>query len=156
MLLLWIICVVSVLFLLCFRVRLFYGALRLPAGRGLASWLSFVMSNCEVITFTWGILSQVRCLIVSITDLCPLSYFYTLTLTQTAYSIFTLTETVYLIFTLTYTVYPILTNIPVSETNDFYHKCSLTIPCFGGQIRPCSPFRIWRGSLSTYARRDHF
>ena len=34
------------------------------------SWLSFVMSKCEV-----GILGQVWCLIVSIPDLCPLSYF---------------------------------------------------------------------------------
>ena len=47
-LLLWII---SVLFLLCFRVHLFIDALWSPAGRGLTSWLSFVMSNCEVVTF---------------------------------------------------------------------------------------------------------
>ena len=36
---------------------------------------SFVMSNCEVVTFPFGILGQVWCLIVSIPDLCPLSYF---------------------------------------------------------------------------------
>ena len=35
-----------------------------------ASWLSFVISNCEVVTF-----GQLWCLIVSIPDLCPLSYF---------------------------------------------------------------------------------
>ena len=42
---------VSVLFLLCFHVRLFINALWSPAGKGLTSWLSFVMSNCEVVTF---------------------------------------------------------------------------------------------------------
>ena len=43
--------VISVLFLLCFRARLFIDAMLSPAGKGLTSWLSFVMSNCEVITF---------------------------------------------------------------------------------------------------------
>ena len=38
-------------FLLCFRARLFIDALWSPAGRGLTSWLSFVMSNCKVVTF---------------------------------------------------------------------------------------------------------
>ena len=33
-LLLWIICVISVLFLLCFRARLFIGVLWSPAGKG--------------------------------------------------------------------------------------------------------------------------
>ena len=37
----------SVLCLLCLYARLFICALCLPAGRGLASWLSFVVSNCE-------------------------------------------------------------------------------------------------------------
>ena len=41
-----------------------------PAGKGLTSWLAFVMSYCEVVTFP-----QVWCLIVSIPDLCPISYF---------------------------------------------------------------------------------
>ena len=72
MLLLWIIYAISVLFLLCFCARLFIDALWSPAGKGLASWLSFVMSNCEVVT---GILGQVWSLIVSIPDLRPLSYF---------------------------------------------------------------------------------
>ena len=49
-LLLWIIDVISVLLLLCFRVRLFIDALWSPAGKGPTSWLSFVMSNCEVVT----------------------------------------------------------------------------------------------------------
>ena len=67
-LLLWTIYVISVLFSYAF-VRLFINALRSTAGKGLTSWLSFVMSNCEVVTF------QVWCLIVSIHHLCPLSYF---------------------------------------------------------------------------------
>ena len=39
------------LVLLCFRARLFVDALWSPAGKGLTSWLSFVMSNCDVVTF---------------------------------------------------------------------------------------------------------
>ena len=39
------------LVLLCFGVCLFIDALWSPAGKGLASWLSFVMSYCEVVTF---------------------------------------------------------------------------------------------------------
>ena len=35
------------LVLLCFHARLFIGALWSPAGKG----LSFVMSNCDVVTF---------------------------------------------------------------------------------------------------------
>ena len=38
-------------FVLCFRMRLFIDALWTPAGKGLTSWPSFVMSNCEVVTF---------------------------------------------------------------------------------------------------------
>ena len=38
-LLLWIIKVISVLFLLCFRVRLLIDATWSPAGKGLTSWL---------------------------------------------------------------------------------------------------------------------
>ena len=45
LLLLWIIYVISVLFLLCFHARLFVDALWSPAGKGLTSWLSFVMSE---------------------------------------------------------------------------------------------------------------
>ena len=36
------------LVLLCFHARLFVDALWSPAGKGLTSWLSFVMSNCDV------------------------------------------------------------------------------------------------------------
>ena len=50
-LLLWINFVISVLFLLCFCVHLFIDALWSSAGKGLTSWLSFVMSNCEAVTF---------------------------------------------------------------------------------------------------------
>ena len=35
------------------------GALCSPAGKGLTSWLSFVMSGCEVVTFL--LVSWVRC-----------------------------------------------------------------------------------------------
>ena len=55
--------------------RLFIAALRSPVGKGLTSLLSFVMFNCAFITFPCGILGQVWCLIVSIPDLCYLSYF---------------------------------------------------------------------------------
>ena len=37
--------------LLCFHARLFVDAMRSPAGIGLTSWLSFVMSICDVVTF---------------------------------------------------------------------------------------------------------
>ena len=38
---------------------LFICALRSPAGKGLTSWLSFVVSNCEYVTFP--LVSWVRC-----------------------------------------------------------------------------------------------
>ena len=50
-------------------------ALWSPAGKGLTSWLSFVVSNCEFVTFplvSW--VRQVWYLIVSIPDLCTLTY----------------------------------------------------------------------------------
>ena len=71
----WIIHAISVLCMLCFRARLFSDAMWSPAGKRLTSWLSFVMSNCEFVTFLLGFLGQVWYLIVSIPDLCPLSYF---------------------------------------------------------------------------------
>ena len=49
----------SGLVLLCFHARLFVDVLLSPAGKGLTSWLSFVMSNCDVVTFP--LLSWVRC-----------------------------------------------------------------------------------------------
>ena len=55
--------------------HLFIVALWSPAGRGLTSWLLFVMFNCVFVTFPCGILGQVWYLIVPIPDLCHLSYF---------------------------------------------------------------------------------
>ena len=49
----------SVLCLLCLRVRLFICALWSPSGKGLTSWLSFVVYNCECVTFP--LVSWVRC-----------------------------------------------------------------------------------------------
>ena len=51
--------VISVLFSLCLHVRLFIDALWSPAGKGLTSWLSFVMSNCKLVTFP--LVSWVSC-----------------------------------------------------------------------------------------------
>ena len=41
----------SDLYLLCLSARLFICALWSPAGKGLTSWLSFVVSNCKFVTF---------------------------------------------------------------------------------------------------------
>ena len=49
----------SVLRLLCLCARLFICALWSPAEKGLTSWLSFVVSNCEFVTFP--LVSWVRC-----------------------------------------------------------------------------------------------
>ena len=46
--LLW---VFSVLCVLCLCARLFICALWSTAGKGLTSWLSFVVSSCEIVTF---------------------------------------------------------------------------------------------------------
>ena len=59
MLLLWIIYVISVLFCYAFIHVLFVDALWLHAGKELNSWLSFVMTNCDVVTFP--LVSWVRC-----------------------------------------------------------------------------------------------
>ena len=45
--------------LLCICMRLFIGALWSPAGKGLTSWLSFVVSNSEFVTFP--LVSWFRC-----------------------------------------------------------------------------------------------
>ena len=52
-LLLLIIYVISVLFLLCFYARLFIDALWSPTGKGLNSWLSFVMSILKLSFSHW-------------------------------------------------------------------------------------------------------
>ena len=49
----------SVLCLLCLCACLFTCALWSPAGKGLTSWLSFLVSNCEFVTFP--LVSWVRC-----------------------------------------------------------------------------------------------
>ena len=49
----------SVLCLLCLCTRLFICALWSPAGKGLTSWLSFVVSNYVFVTFP--LVSWVRC-----------------------------------------------------------------------------------------------
>ena len=54
-----LLCVFSVLCLLCLCAGLFICALWSPAGKGLTSWLSFVASYCEFVTFPW--VSWVRC-----------------------------------------------------------------------------------------------
>ena len=46
-------------FLLCFRARQFIDALWSPAGKGLTSWLAFVMTNCNIVTFS--LVSRGRC-----------------------------------------------------------------------------------------------
>ena len=46
--------------LLCLCARLFICALCSPAGKGLTSWLSFVVSNCDFVTFplvSWAMCS---------------------------------------------------------------------------------------------------
>ena len=60
----------SVLCLLCSYTCLFICALWSPTGKGLTSWLSFVVCHFRI-----GILVQVKYLIVSIPDLCTLTYF---------------------------------------------------------------------------------
>ena len=49
----------SVLCYLCLCARLFICSLWSPAGKGLASWLSFVVFNCEFVTFP--LVSWARC-----------------------------------------------------------------------------------------------
>ena len=56
--------------------RLFIAALWSPAGKGMISWLLFVMFNCVFVTLPCGILGQVWYLIVSTPGLCRLSHFY--------------------------------------------------------------------------------
>ena len=46
-------------YIVCFLARLFIVALWSPAGKGLTSLLSFVMSNCELVTFP--LVSWARC-----------------------------------------------------------------------------------------------
>ena len=54
-----LLCFCSVLCLLCLCARLFICDLWSPAGKGLTSWLLFVVSNCEFVIFP--LVSWVRC-----------------------------------------------------------------------------------------------
>ena len=54
-----LLCFCSVLSLLCLFGRLFICALWSPAGKGLTSWLSFVVSIYEFVTFP--LVYLVRC-----------------------------------------------------------------------------------------------
>ena len=54
-----LLCFCSVLCLLCLCARLFICALWSPAVKGLTSWLSFVVSNGDFVTFL--LVSWVRC-----------------------------------------------------------------------------------------------
>ena len=51
--------------------RLFIAALWSPAGKGLTSWLSFMVLNCVFVTLPYGILGQMWYFIVSIPDFTP-------------------------------------------------------------------------------------
>ena len=50
----------SVLCLLCLCTRLFICALWSPAGKGLTSWLSFVVSNFEPRVGLWSVVVTLR------------------------------------------------------------------------------------------------
>ena len=69
-----LLCFCSVLCMLCLCAHLFICALWLPTGKGLTSWLSFLVSKCDFVTFP--LVSRVRCgtYLVSIPDLCTLTY----------------------------------------------------------------------------------
>ena len=69
-----LLCFCSVLCLLCLCACLLICALWSPAGKGLTSWLSFVVSAVSL-SLPIGILGQVWYLIVSIPDLYTLTYF---------------------------------------------------------------------------------
>ena len=62
---------------LCYLCLVFVMLSRLfiAAGKGLTSWLLFVVSNCDLLLSHRGILGQVWYLIVLRPDLCHLSYF---------------------------------------------------------------------------------
>ena len=58
----------------CHAFASVHSALWSPVGKGLISWLSFVMFNCVFVIFPCGILGQVWYMIVSFPDSCLLSY----------------------------------------------------------------------------------
>ena len=70
-----LLCYLHVCLVFVMLSHLFIAALWPPAGKGLASSLSFVMFNCVFVTFPCGILGQVWYLIVLIPVLSHLPYF---------------------------------------------------------------------------------
>ena len=69
-----LLCFCSVLYLLCLCARLFICALWSPAGKGLTSWLSFVVSTVSLSLSHWYPGSGVV-LDLSSPDPCTLTYF---------------------------------------------------------------------------------
>ena len=61
------------LFMYCVCHALFIVALW--SGKGLTLWPLFMVFNCVFVTFPCGIIGQVWNMIVSIVDLCSLSYY---------------------------------------------------------------------------------
>ena len=55
------------------RLRLIVDVLWSPTGKGLTSWLLFVVFSCVFVDFPCGILRQLWYLIVLIPDLCSIS-----------------------------------------------------------------------------------
>ena len=64
--------VICVCLCLCLMSCLFLAALLSPVGKRLTSWLSCF--SCVFVSFPYGVLGQVWCLIVSFPDLCLLPY----------------------------------------------------------------------------------
>ena len=69
-----LLCFCSVLCLLCLCARLFICAMWSPAGKGLTSWLSFVVSTVSLSLSHWYPGSGVVLDCID-PDLCTLSYF---------------------------------------------------------------------------------
>ena len=59
-------------------LRLFIADMWPAAVKGLTFWFEFVMFSCVIVTNPSSILGQVWYLIVSVPDLCRLSFFYIL------------------------------------------------------------------------------
>ena len=63
---------------------LFIAALWSPAGKELATWLSCMLCLLCFVSFPCGVLGQVSYLIVSIPDLCLLTYLFSVCLVCSA------------------------------------------------------------------------
>ena len=73
-----LLCFCSVLCLLCLYARLFICALWSPAGKGLTSWISFVVSNCEFVTFPLVFLVGCGTWLYRLLIFAPLLTFFTI------------------------------------------------------------------------------